>query len=163
VRTLVLAACLAAGSPALAATVNSSVNANALKPLVLTKLQDLDLGTVTLGPGIWSNATVSLTRNSVFSCGSTNLSCTGASLVAKYNVQGSNQQTVHISAPNVTMTNQSDTSKTLLLTVDAPASLVLPNSGQPGVDFAIGGSVTLSSTTSAGTYVGTFNVTCDYQ
>ena len=33
-----------------------------VKPLVLTKLQDLDLGTVTLGPGVWSNATVSLSQ-----------------------------------------------------------------------------------------------------
>jgi hypothetical protein len=45
---------------------------------------------------------------------------------------------------------------------DAPATLLLTNSGAPGIDFAIGGSVTLSSTTSGGTYVGTFNVTVDY-
>jgi spore coat protein U-like protein len=45
---------------------------------------------------------------------------------------------------------------------DAPASLVLENNGFPGSNFSIGGSVTIDSTTAAGTYVGTFNVTVDY-
>ena len=141
---------------------NASVNANTLKPLVIAKLQDLDLGSVTLGPGIWSNATISLSRAGVFSCGSVNVTCSGATLVAKYNVQGSNQQSVRITAPNVTLVNQSDSTKTLTLVVDAPASVVLPNSGQPGVDISIGGSVTINSTTAAGTYQGTFEVTVDY-
>jgi hypothetical protein len=140
----------------------ASVNANNVKPLVLTKLQDLDLGTVTLGPGAWSNATVSLSQAGALSCANANITCAGATLVAQYNVQGSNQQTVHISAPSVTLVNQSDSSQTLTLVTDAPASLVLRNSGFPGTNFSIGGSVTLNSTTPAGTYVGTFNVTADY-
>jgi hypothetical protein len=157
-----LASAAWAGVPAFAATVNASVSANATKPLVLTKLQDLDLGSVTLGPGVWSNATVSLSRAGVFSCASANVTCTGATTVAQYNVQGSNQQTVHISAPNVTLTNQSDPSQTLDLVTDTVATVVLTNSGFPGVNFSIGGTVTLDSTTAAGTYVGTFNVTVDY-
>ena len=151
-----------ASFPLFAASVNASVNASTLKPLVITKLQDLDLGSVTLGPGIWSNATVSLSRAGIFTCGTVNVTCTGASLVAKYNVQGSNQQSVNISAPNVTLVNQSDATKTLTLVVDAPASVVLPNSGQPGIDISLGGSVTINSNTAAGTYRGTFNVTVDY-
>jgi len=82
---------------------------------------------------------------------------------ATYNVQGSNQQTVQISCPNFVLTNQTDPTQTLAMTTNAPASLVLPNSGFPGINFSIGGSVTLNSTTSGGTYVGTFNVTADYQ
>ena len=162
VCAFVVLGCIQPGESAHAASVNVGVNASALKPLVLTKLQDLNLGTVTLGPGIWSNATVSLSQAGVLGCASANVTCTGATLVAKYNVQGSNQQTVRISAPNITLVNQSDTTQTLTLTVDSPSSLVLPNSGQPGVDFSIGGSVTLNSTMSGGTYVGTFNVTVDY-
>ena len=130
--------------------------------MLLTKLQDLDLGTVTLGPGIWSNATVSLSQAGALSCASANIVCSGATMVSRYNVQGSNQQTVRISAPNVTMVNQSDATQTLTLVTDAPASIFLTNSGFPGVNFSIGGSVTLNSTTSGGTYVGTFNVTVDY-
>jgi hypothetical protein len=82
---------------------------------------------------------------------------------ATYNVQGSNQQTVRISCPNLVLTNQSDPTQTLAMTTNAPASILLTNSGFPGVNFSIGGSVTLNSTTSGGTYAGTFNVTVDYQ
>ena len=150
------------GAPARAATVMAQVTANNVKPLLLTKVQDLDLGTVTLGIGVWSNATVSLSQAGVLSCANANITCTGAVAVATYNVQGSKQNTVNISVPNVTLVNQSDSSQTLTLVTNAPASLVLANSGFPGSDFSIGGSVTLSSTTQAGTYVGTFNVTVDY-
>jgi hypothetical protein len=149
-------------SPAHAATVTASVNATPTKPLVLAKVQDLDLGSVTLAAGVWSNATVSISQAGVLSCANANIVCAGATLPAKYNVQGSNQQTVRISAPNVTMVNQNDSSQTLTLVTDAPASVLLTNSGFPGKDFTIGGSVTLNSTTGAGTYVGTFNVTVDY-
>lgn len=159
---LLLAGLLAAAAPVRAATVMAQVNASNVKPLLLTKLQDLDLGSVTLGPGVWSNATVSLSQAGVRSCTNANISCSGATVVARYNVQGSNQQTVRISAPNVTMVNQSDSTQTLTLATDAPASILLTNSGFPGMDFTIGGSVTINSTTQAGTYVGTFNVTVDY-
>jgi hypothetical protein len=150
------------GAPAHGATVMASVSANNIKPLVITKLQDFNLGTLTLGPGIWSNATVTLSQAGVLGCTNANLICSGATTVAQYNVQGSNQQTVHISAPNVTLINQSDATRTVTLVTDAPASLVLPNSGAPGINFSIGGSVTVNSSTAAGTYMGTFNVTVDY-
>ena len=93
----------------------------------------------------------------------TYLICTAATQVAQYNVTGTNQHAVRISAPNVTMINQADSTKTLTLVVDSPASVMLTNSGAPGINFSLGGSVTLSSTTPTGIYVGTFNVTADYQ
>lgn len=157
---LVLGQCAATAH---AATVNVGVNATALKALQIVKLQDLDLGTITLGPGTWSNATVSLSQLGVFVCLPLNITCAGATRVAQYNVQGSNKGVVQISTPNVTLVNQADATKTLTLVVDSPPLVVLPNSGQPGVNFSIGGSITVSSTTTSGTYVGTFNVTADYQ
>ena len=117
---------------------------------------------MTLGPGVWSNATVALSQGGVLSCANANVTCSGATAVASYNVQGSNQQTVRISALNVTLVSQTDSTQTLTLVTDAPASIYLTNSGFPGVNFSIGGSVTINSTTSGGTYVGTFNVTVDY-
>jgi spore coat protein U-like protein len=69
---------------------------------------------------------------------------------------------VQISAPSVTLINQSDPTKTLTLTVDRPSTVTLTSSGIPGVDFSLGGSISLSSTTSDGTYAGTINVTVDY-
>lgn len=138
------------------------VTAQSIKPLTITKVQDLDLGTVTLGPGLWSNVTVAISQAGVLSCANTNVTCSGAALAAEYDVQGSGQQTVYVTAPNVTLTNQSDSSQKLTLITDAPASVFLKNSGLPGTNFWIGGSVTLNSSTAPGTYVGTFNVTVDY-
>jgi hypothetical protein len=148
--------------PAFAATQSVQVNANIVKPLVLTRLQDLNLGTVTLGPGVWNNATISISQAGVLSCANANLICTGATQAAQYNVQGTNKQVVTISAPNVTLVNQNDPTQTLTLVTDAPSSVMLTSSGIPGVNFSIGGAVTLNSATAAGTYVGTFNVTVDY-
>lgn len=157
-----LAIGLVAGA-AHAASVNVSVRATAQKPLEITKMQDLDLGTITLGPGTWSNVTISLSRAGVFTCPPANITCAGATRVATYNVQGSNKGTVNINTPNVTLINQNDQSQRLTMIVDSPASVVIPNSGKQGVNFSIGGRITVSSSTSAGTYVGTFNVTADYQ
>lgn len=151
-----------ASEPAQAGTQVTAVSANVIKPLVLTMLQNLDVGTITLGPGTWSNATVSLARSGTFTCSNPNLTCTGATAVAQYNVQGSNNQTVYITVPNVTLVNQSDATQTLTLVPSAPATVVLTNSGPPGTNFSIGGSITLDSTTNAGTYTGTFNVTVNY-
>lgn len=162
VRVIALLACSSAGTAASAASVTASVSASNVKPLIIAKLTDLDLGSVTLGPGTWTNATVSISQAGVLACTNANLTCTGATSAASYNVQGSKQQVVTISAPDVTLVNQADLTKTLTLRTDAPSSLTLTNSGFPGSDFSIGGSVTVNSTTVAGTYVGTFNVTVDY-
>lgn len=162
-RFLVVMAVGQCAANAHAASVNVSVNATALKPLEITKLQDLDLGTITLGSGTWGNVAVSLSRAGAFTCPPANITCSGATTVATYNVQGSNKGTVSINTPNVTLINQSDTSQRLTLLVDSPTSVVLPNSGVPGVNFSIGGSITVNSSTSGGVYVGTFSVTADYQ
>lgn len=159
---LLLCSGLTAASAGTAATINATVTANGVKPLIIAKLQDLDLGSVTLGPGVWSNATISLSQTGILTCNDPNVTCSGAPMAAQYNVQGSKQQTVYVSVPTVTLVNQSDSTQTLTLVPDAPASLVLANSGFPGSDFSVGGSVKLNSTTAAGTYVGTFNVTVDY-
>jgi spore coat protein U-like protein len=153
---------LGAGAPAQSATVSASVSATVNKPLVLTKVQDLDFGTVTLGPGVWSNAKIAVSQAGGLSCGSANVVCSGVPIVAKYNVQGSKQQAVQISVPNITLVNQNDSTQTLTLVTDAPATITLANSGFPGSNFSVGGSITLNSNTAAGTYVGTMNVTVDY-
>src|SRR5437773_2753058 len=63
IPALLLLVCVFAGAePARAATQTAQVQANVVKPLVLAMLQSLDLGTITLGPGTWSNATVSLSK-----------------------------------------------------------------------------------------------------
>jgi len=149
-------------APAAAVTQNAAVNANVVRPLTLVSLQDLDLGTIILTLGSWSGATVGISRTGVFTC-NPNVVCSGAPQVARYKVTGSNKMVVKITAPNVTLTNQSDSTKTLVLTLDNPGTVTLTSSGEPGNNFNLGGSVTLNSTTAPGTYSGTLAVTVDYQ
>jgi hypothetical protein len=146
-----------------AVTQTAAVKAKVIKPLTLEALRNLDLGTITLKPGSWSNATVGLSRTGVFSCASTNLICSGPTSTARYKVTGSNKETAIISAPNVTLVNQSDPTRTLTLVVDNPGQVTLTSSGKQGSTFDLGGSITLDSTTASGDYRGTFNVTVDYQ
>ena len=153
---------LAVAEPAAAVTQNASVNANVIKPLTLTAVQNLDLGTITLTPGTWSGATVGISRTGVVSC-SADLICTGAPLVARFNVTGTNKMVVTITARDVTLVNQNDASQKLTLKIDSPGQVQLTSSGAPGSNFDLGGSLTLSSTTEAGVYSGTIQVTVDYQ
>jgi hypothetical protein len=155
-----LAACLAA--PAAAATVTAQVQAKVIKPLTIESRQDLDLGTIVLGPGNWSGAVVKLSQNGNLTCPA-DVTCAGATKVAIYNLTGSNGEIAALNVPNVTMVNQLDSSQTLTLVPDNNPTVQFTNSGNPGKDVDIGGSVTLNSTTAGGTYVGTFNVTADYQ
>jgi len=160
---LLLMLCVAlCAVPAHATSQTATVRATVVKPLTLTASQDLLLGTFTLQPGTWTNATVGISRAGVFTCNA-NVTCTGTTQVAEFTVSGSNNQTVKVTAPAVTLVNQADSSKTLLLAVDAPTTIALPNSGTKGVIFDIGGSLTLSSTTAEGDYSGILNVTVDYQ
>ncbi len=154
------AACIAA--PATAATINAEAKAKVVKPLTIESVQDLDLGTILLGPGTWSGATVRLSQSGALTCPAP-LICSGMTQVAIYNIAGSNQQAVVISAPNVTLVNQSNPAKTLTLVPEAPATIQLSNSGNPGTNVSIGGAITVDSTTADGLYAGTFNVTADYQ
>ncbi len=159
--TLALTAALASGG-ADAANAVVKVNAKATKPLSLTRVQDLDLGTIVLAPGTWSGANVVITQAGVFSCTNPNTTCSGAPRAATYSVSGSNNEVVRINAPNVTLTNQSDPTKTLTLVVDSPGTVTLQNGGKKGTDFNLGGSIALSSTTAGGLYTGTFDVTVEY-
>jgi Domain of unknown function (DUF4402) len=164
-RAVILGLLTLAAAPASAvptsASANAQVKVTVTKPLTLSFLQDLSLGTITLQNGSWSSATVGISLTGAFTCGG-NLLCSGTAQVAKYNVAGTNNQVVTITAPNVTLTNQSNPAATLTLSVDNPRTVTLPNSGNKGSDFALGGSITLTPSTLDGTYAGTFNVTVDY-
>lgn len=157
------AVCAAAvAMPAQAVTQSAAVKVTVVKPLSLTAVQNMDLGTITLNGGTWSTTTVGISRTGVVTCGS-NAICSGAPQVARFKVTGTNKMTVLITTPAVTLTSQSDPSQTLTMTVDSPGSVILTSSGEPGINFDLGGSISLSSTTADGTYSGTMNVTVDYQ
>ncbi len=142
---------------------NSTATARIVKPLTLTYVRDLNLGTIVLsGAGTWTGAVIGISKAGAFSCTNSNVACSGASQTAQYKITGTNNQTVIVNAPNVTMTNQNDGTSTLLLTVDSPGTVNLGNSGTSGLTFDLGGQITVGSATPDGTYVGTFNVTVNY-
>ncbi len=142
-----------------AAQTTIQVGAKVVKSLTLTKKQDLDFGTVTLSgtPGTY---TVSLSQTGVLSCPS-GATCAGAPTFGIMNVQGSNGNVVRITVASSNLLNAVDGS-TIPFTPDAPASITLTNSGFPGKDFNIGGSLAIPSTAD-GTYSGNVQVTVEYQ
>jgi hypothetical protein len=162
--TVIAAAAALATAPAAApaASVNARAKAKVVKPLVLRSVQDLDLGILVLSPGSWSGATVMLSPTGVLTCPA-NVTCSGAAQVAIYNASGTNGQTAIINAPDVTLVNQTDPSSRLTLTVDGPEAVTFTNSGVKGINFPLGGSITVDSTTADGEYSGTFEVTAEYQ
>jgi hypothetical protein len=163
VAALTLTATPAAAYGLVNASPNATGHVKILQGLVLQSTQNLDLGTVVLaGSGAWT-ATVSVDRSNSFSCdgNSGNVVCSGTPQRAMYNVQGSNNAVVTIASGPVTLKNLNNDQ--LILTPDHTASVTLTNSGAPGIDFGVGGSVTVSNTTPDGDYTGTFALTAEYQ
>ena len=136
-----------------------TARASIVKSLTLTKKQDLDFGTITLS-GAAGTYTVSITPAGVLSCPA-GATCAGPTVPAIMNVQGSNRQTVRITIGGTNLVNPIDGSQ-LAFTPSSVASVTLPNSGAPGIDFNIGGSIVIPSTAD-GTYVGNVTVTAEYQ
>jgi hypothetical protein len=162
VAVLALTATEAAASP-VSATTDATATARILRPLSLTSTQNLDLGTIVLSGAAPFTSTVAIDRAGVFNCdgNSGNVTCSGTPQQAVYNVRGTNNQVVTIAAGPVTLTGSNG--GTLSLTPDFASSVTLTNSGAPGVDFGVGGSITVADTTVDGVYTGTFAVTADYQ
>jgi hypothetical protein len=151
-----LAALSSAATPAAAATVSASTSVNVVKPVQLSKLQDLDFGTLTFS-SFTGTRTITISQAGVFTC-ATGIVCSGTTKQAKFNVQGTNKVTATITVTGGTLSNGTDS---IPFTADAPTGVYLPNSGAPGVDFSVGGSITVSPTLIGGTYTGTINVTAD--
>lgn len=155
---------LAIATPAVAAPVNATTDANArveiLSGLTLTSTANLDLGTVVLSGAAPFSADVSIDRNGVFSCdgGSGDVTCSGAPVAASYDVTGSPGYNVVIASGPVSLSNGTDT---LILTPDHDA--VVPLGAGGAATFGVGGSVTVTDATPDGVYTGTFAVTADYQ
>ena len=167
-RITSLAATVAAlaltAAPAQAATPTTPAVAKVkiLKAVTISQVEDLDFGTVVLsGAGAWSGDTVSVSNAGVQSC-TANLTCSGTTTAAEYNVTGSNAQTVNLSIPaSVVIQNAALDSLTVNLN-NAQTTILLTNSGAPGDNFSFGGSISLDSTTPDGDYSGDVVVTADY-
>lgn len=158
---LLMIAALAAGpaAGAGAASVKVPTKVKVSKPLVLSVKQDLDFGHIVLASTTGTRI-VSISTAGVFSCG-VGLTCSGAPRQAIFNLTGSNNQLIRITAVGSPLVN--GTGGIIAFTPIAPATITLPNSGSGGLDFGVGGSISLPSTTADGIYAGTVEVTVDYQ
>jgi hypothetical protein len=141
-----------------AAQITIQANANVIKALTFTSKQDLDFGTVM--PAALGTTTVSMSMAGAISCPAS-ATCTGAARPAIFNVQGVNRQVVRIFIASSDLVNSVDGSK-ISFTPVAPASITLTNSGAPGLDFNVGGSIAIPSTAD-GVYIGNIEVTAEYQ
>lgn len=143
-------------SPATQATANAKI----YKPLQISFVQNLDFGILVLGSGTWSGQVIKIDDTGTMTGCGTNVTCSGSPQVAKYHLVGSNNATVKITSPGFNLTGPG----TLAFTpVFQPTVNLGATGSSTGVDFSLGGSITLASTTPDGVYIGTFAVTADYQ
>jgi hypothetical protein len=144
------------------AGVNAPANVRVFRPLQLVALRNLDFGTIVLGT-LTSSQTVSV-RPSGRTCGSNGqLTCSGAFSTAQYRVTGQNNQAVMIRSATPTATLTNATGHQLALTPIFPGSVTMPNSGNQGVTFEVGGSLTIAPTTPDGVYSGPIDIQVNYQ
>ena len=153
-----------ANAQAVPATTQADAHVRIYQPLTLTSVRDLDLGTIVLsGTGPYTD-TVGITQAGVFSCGA-NVTCSGTTQTAQYEATGTQGQTLSVMvSATIPLANQTvPTAPDLTLTVHAPDpdSVVLDAAGE--VTFDLGGSIQVSDTTAEGVYLGTFDVSADYQ
>lgn len=156
--TVAAAAAFAIATPASAANISAVTSVNVVKPVKLTKLQDIDFGTLTFADFTGSR-TIALSRAGAVTCAA-DIVCSGATRQARFNVSGSNRLTVLLTYSGGTLSNGTDS---IPFTADGPATLTMPNSGAQGTNFDVGGSLSVSSALVGGIYTGTMTVTAEYQ
>lgn len=161
---------------------NGKAKVKIVKPLSLVGTGEIDFGTIVLPAtpaGNSMTAVVSAAASPTFSgCGATfvcSIANGGATTNMAYNVTGTNNMNVIVTIPKVVAmanglgdslnvdlstnigTTANDTATDLVRTV------TMPNSGNTGVDFYVGGSLAVSDSAAEGDYNGTFDVTAEYE
>ena len=159
-RLLLFAALFAnvLATPAIAAQTTAVTTVNVVRPVSISKLQDMDFGTLGFA-GFTGTRTITLSRTGTMTC-ATDIVCSGVPKQARFNVQGTNRMVVLLSYSGGTLSNGVDS---IPFTADGPASVTMINSGAPGLNFDVGGVLTISPTLVGGVYSGTMTVTADYQ
>lgn len=141
-----------------AAQITATMSANIVKPVQLTKIQDMDYGTL-LVSNYTGTRTVVMTRAGAVTC-PVEITCSGATKQARFNIQGTNKMVVGITVTSGGLVNGSNT---IPFAADVISSLTMTNSGAPGTDVDIGGTLTVDGSIPGGVYTGTLTITADYQ
>jgi hypothetical protein len=160
-------ATLAVATPAFAASIAATPKATAraqiVSPLQLTRKADLNFGTIVLGTlTASSTVTVGKLAGDKAVCGA-NLSCSGASQPAVYNVRSTPNQVLVIRAAASTLALVGGlTTDTIDFKPDAPTTVTVPIASTSGADFIVGGEIAVPTTVKEGVYLGDMDVTVDY-
>lgn len=179
IAAVMIAAATLLPGQASAATATAQASAKIVKPLVMTGGGTIALGTlITPSAATFSNTfTIQPAATQTGTYCQTGFTCSGTPTAAMFNLQGTNNTPLNLTIPlTVTLTNTSwaggGAAPTLTLnTTNSIAAnngtgvyvMSLANSGFPGRDFWVGGSVTITQATEGGSYTGSFTVTADYQ
>lgn len=165
-------------APASAASVTTQATAKIVKPLVMAGGGTVALGTIVAPTAATYSGTFTVqpaaTQTGTFCAAS--FVCSGTPTAAMFNMQGTNNTDISLTIPlTVTMTLQGYTgtgaAPTLTLTTKNSLAansgtgnytIQLPNSGSPGTDVYVGGSITVTQATVGGSYAGSFTITADY-
>jgi Mat/Ecp fimbriae major subunit len=164
-KSAVLGAVIAAASfsatTAHAASATGQAKAKILRQITLTNTSDLQFATVISGA---TASTVAVSTAGAATCGA-NLTCTGTTTAANFDIQGTNNAVVLYSGDaNVSLTGSLGGTMTAALTYSGTGSLTLTaGPGTTGGSFQVGGTLNVGSNQTSGDYVGTFNVTANYQ
>ena len=153
-----LAALGAIAAPATAATTTAVTTVNVVRPVSVSKIQDMDFGTLTFA-GFIGTRTITLSRAGALTCAA-DIVCSGVAKQARFNSQGTNKLVVNLTYAGGTLSNGTDS---IPFTANGPASITMINSGSPGLNFDVGGSLEISPTLVGGVYSGTMTVTAEYQ
>lgn len=162
------AATPAAAQSAVGANPKASAGARLIKPLTLTKLADLNFGTILMGT-VSGSQTVSINGAGAVTCGASGggLTCTNTAQAtasaASYRITGTQGQVVVISSSPSNLTTTNGGGSTLVFTPSVPGPLTLQNSGNAGNEFNVGGSIVITSSTVDGVYTGEVDVQVAYQ
>lgn len=155
----VAAAALTVGT-AQAATATGDARARILRQLTLTNTSDLQFATIISGA---TASTVAVSTAGVATCGPT-LVCTGTTTAANFDIQGTNGAVVLVGGDAaVTLNGSLGGTMSATLVYSANSVTLTAGPGTVGGSFQVGGTLSVGANQTSGDYVGTFNVTADYQ
>ena len=162
-----MAAAMGMSSVAHADTATADATAEVLEALVLTNTNDLDFGAmVVTGAG-----SVILAADGTLDCTSTNITCSGTTSVADFDVDGTANKDVTVNLPSSSVNlvhtgNVGSTAAQHVIVLDTFTSTAtggeVTTNGTGDASFDVGGTITLDGSEIAGTYEGSFDVSVEY-
>ncbi len=160
----ILGAAVAAASltatAAHAASATGQAKARILRQITLTNTSDLQFATIISGA---SASSVAVSTTGAATCGA-NLTCTGTTTSANFDIQGTNGAVVLVGGDaSVTLTGALGGTMSAALDYSANSVTLTAGPGTVGGSFKVGGTLSVGANQTSGNYTGTFNVTANYQ